>query len=292
MKGFVLSMAIVFGVIWILASFNGCGGNASAHGFSGSEGDWMARKKAEFVKYVISTELELTEDQKGELDRIAADLKSKHDAMGTTARNFKKELIDELSKEQVSSDDLKAVFKRHEPAMSDMLNVLAEKMYEFHAMLTSDQRAALLAHLESHPNAGADGGCPFHRKFSNADGPWAKEKKLDMMKYMISKELDLTDDQQAELDRIAEELGNQHDAMRSLHLSFKTGLLKTLSQDQVSAEEISKHFEAHKSVIEGMVDTLAENLADFDNMLTAEQRTKLTAVLASHNGGCRFGHHR
>lgn len=287
MKGFALSLAIIFGVVWILATFNSCEHSASAHPFGGPEGDWMARKKAEFVKYVISTELELTDDQKGELDRITSDLKSRHDAMHTTARNFKNELIEELSKDQISSEDLKAVFKRHEPAMSDMLNVLAEKLHEFHVMLTPDQRAALIAHLESN----ADGGCPFHRRFSGADKAWVKEKKMDMVKYLISSELDLTDDQQAELDRIAEDLSSRHDAIRSRHQNFRADMIDTLAQDQVSAEDIKKQFEAHKPAMESMVDALTENLAEFHNMLTPDQRTKLTTALASHTGGCRFGHH-
>lgn len=286
MKGFALSLTIIFGVVWILVSFNGCERNASAHGLAGSDGDWMARKKAEFVKYVVSTELELTDDQKGELDRITSDLESRHDAMRTTARNFKKELIDELSKDQVSSDDLKAVFKRHEPAMTDMLNVLAEKMHDFHVMLTPDQRAALIAHLESD----TDGGCPFRRRFSS-DKAWVKEKRMDMMKYMISSELDLTDDQQAELDRIAQDLGSRHDAIRSGHQDFRADMINTLARDQVSAEDIKNQFEAHKPAMESMVDALTENLADFHNMLTPDQRTKLAASLASHAGGCRFGRH-
>jgi Spy/CpxP family protein refolding chaperone len=288
MKGFALSLAIIFGVVWILATFNSCGRSASAHPFGEGEGDWMARKKVEFVKYVISTELELTDDQKGELDRITSDLESRHDAMHATAVDFKKELLEELSKDQISADDLMAVFKSHEPAMNDMLNVLAEKMHEFHVMLAPDQRAGLIAHLESK----AGGGCPFRRRFSGADKTWVKEKKLDMVKYMISSELDLTDDQQAELDRILDDLGSRHDTIRSQHQNFKTGLIDTLAREEASAEDIKKQFEAHKPAMESMVDALTENLAQFHTMLTPDQRAKLTAALASHaGGGCRFSRH-
>jgi Spy/CpxP family protein refolding chaperone len=108
---------------------------------------------------------------------------------------------------------------------------------------------------------------------------------------MISSELDLTDDQQAELDRITEDLGNRHDAIRSQHQSFRTDMINTLARDQVSVEDIKKQFEAHKPAMESMVDALTENLAEFHNMLTPDQRTKLTAALASHAGSCRFGHH-
>lgn len=287
MKGFALSLAIIFGVVWILATFNSCERSASAHPFGGPEGDWVAQKKAGFVKYIISSELELTDDQKGELDRITSDLKSRHDTMGAAAEDFKKDLIIELSKNQISSEDLKAVFKRHEPAMNDMLNVLAEKLHEFHAMLTPDQRAALINHLESNAN----GGCPFGRRFSGGDKAWVKEKRMDMMKYMICSELDLTDDQKVELDRMAEELSSRHDAIRSRHQNFKTDMINTLARDQVSVEDIKKQFEAHKPAMESMVDALAKNLAEFNNMLTPDQRTKLTAALASNTGGCRFGHH-
>jgi Spy/CpxP family protein refolding chaperone len=287
MKGLALSFAILFGVIWLLATFNGCQRDASAHPHFGS-GGWSAEKRLDFITYAISAELDLTDDQKGELDRIAQDLKVYHESIHPDKEEAKSELLNVLSKDRVTAEELIQIFDRHKTVLEGKVDLMAAKLADFHAILTPEQRTALIDHMEAHGN----GGCRFGRGFHGpGKGPFA-EKRLDIIKYMISSELDLTDDQKDELDRIAEDMVGQHEAMRSTMDDFKTGLISELSKDQVAAEDLKRHFETAKPALEGMVTDMADKIAAFHTMLTPEQRAKVLARMESHGRGCRWGRHR
>jgi hypothetical protein len=108
------------------------------------------QERAAYVKKWVSKKLDLTKDQQVELDRIFLTMAEKHEKIRLLRADLKKGLLDELRKEQVRPDALKALLDAKRPAFEEMIDLAAENLAAFHAMLTLEQREKLVAELESH----------------------------------------------------------------------------------------------------------------------------------------------
>jgi Spy/CpxP family protein refolding chaperone len=113
-----------------------------------------AEEKVAFMKSRISQKLELTEAQQVTLNRITEEILAEHDGMEGTHDEFKATLMETLNQESITADDLKALFETKKPVIDDLMQMAAEHIADFHAMLTPEQRATLIAEMESQPKRG------------------------------------------------------------------------------------------------------------------------------------------
>ncbi len=157
MKIIALSFIIMLVSGLILFIFNGCQCNAKPHPFADAKGAWPADKKIGYMKKKLVSEFDLNADQTAKLDEITADMADRHEAMRSETHEFKTGLIEMLGRDQVSAADLKNLMDLHRPALEDTMSMLAEKMADFHAILTPEQRARLVDKLES----AREGRCRF-----------------------------------------------------------------------------------------------------------------------------------
>ena len=117
------------------------------------------------------------------------------------------------------------------------------------------------------------------------------EAKLEYLKSELTEKLALTEPQQMTLERIANEIIDEHDQLADTHATFKAGLLETLKKETVSADELKALFDTKKPVIDDVMQMAAEHIAEFHSVLTPEQREKLVAEIQAHpSGRCRFFH--
>jgi uncharacterized protein YydD (DUF2326 family) len=128
--------------------------------------------------------------------------------------------------------------------------------------------------------AGVPGGGGWHR---------SPEEKIAYLKSKITMKLDLDEMQKTTLDRIAQEMLDEHAQWSGTREAFKTNFMETLAKESVAPEEIKALFETKMPIFEEMMASAAGHIAEFHSVLTPEQRTTLIAEMKSHQGGrCRF----
>jgi len=120
--------------------------------------NWTPEEKLAHVKSWATKELTLNEAQQVELERMLTAMAEKRAAMRGMHADFRKAFVDEMRKEQLRPEDLKQLVDARRPAFEEMLDVAAENLAAFHAMLTPEQREKLIAKLESH-----HGRCPWQQ---------------------------------------------------------------------------------------------------------------------------------
>jgi Spy/CpxP family protein refolding chaperone len=286
MKGLALTMTIIFGVLWIVATFDGCQ-NAMARPFGGGHRLWSDEKKQDLLKHAIATELNLSENQKSQLDDMLADMRDQNAAVRSAMHGVKAGLMAELEKDQVRGEDLRPLFEGLIPVIENMTDAMTEKVAAFHAMLTPEQRTDLLTHLETARDRG--GACWFGGRFSTTNPEKVANKRRDILKYIIATELEFSDDQKADLDRLLADMETQHEVLRSAAFALKTELIGELGKEQVNAEDLKQLFTDRKPILQSMADTMAEKIAAFHAMLTPEQRAMILDHIKSHSHEGRFG---
>jgi galactose-1-phosphate uridylyltransferase len=118
---------------------------------------YTPEERVEYLKSEISEKLELTDAQIAALNRIGEEILAEHDQLKGTHEAFKANFVETLNKEVVTPEELKALFETKKPVINDLMQMAAEHIAEFHAILTPEQRATLIAEIESHQK----GRCRF-----------------------------------------------------------------------------------------------------------------------------------
>ena len=116
-----------------------------------------------------------------------------------------------------------------------------------------------------------------------------RERRISYVKSRIADRLELTDTQKSELDRMIDELMAKHDDFRSRRPEIKAQFLDALRQDHLEAGDIMRLIDSRRPEFEDLLATVADQIADFHNMLAPGQRAKLIAELETHTGRCPFG---
>ena len=117
------------------------------------------------------------------------------------------------------------------------------------------------------------------------------EERVAHITSEIAERLDLSDAQKMTLDGIAEDILEERRQMIADRKAFKSSLVEMLSQESLTAQELTGLFETKKPAIETVLQMAAEHLAEFHGILTPEQRSLLVAEMESHDGRrCRFFH--
>lgn len=117
----------------------------------------------------------------------------------------------------------------------------------------------------------------------------ARERRINYVKEQITEKLTLNETQKVELDRIVDNLKNKHAELRSHRPEVKSQFIEAMQKEHLTAEDIRTIIESRRPEFEELLTMVAQQLADFHNMLTPDQRSKLLEELESHQGRCPFG---
>ncbi len=105
-------------------------------------------KKAEWITSKISSELDLTTEQKAKLDAVklgALELRKAHEA--ERAQHLK-EVKDLILSEKLEKTKVKGLMAQRQKAMDEGVNQLFDKVAAFHASLTAEQKAKAVGMIE------------------------------------------------------------------------------------------------------------------------------------------------
>lgn len=153
-------LAIIGITIGALAglSFTGCHHGGACYDGDDASDHAARERRINYVKERIADVLALSDSQVSELDRMIEDLKAKHDELKSRRPELRAQFIEAFVQDRLQADDITRIIDSRRPDFDDMLGMIADKIAEFHTMLTPEQRAKFVAELESH-----QGRCPFGR---------------------------------------------------------------------------------------------------------------------------------
>ena len=133
-KGAYILLVVV--LISSLGFFSGCRRHSHAH-------------KAEFMVDDITETLDLDESQQTQLNEIKDEVMLKAKQMHTDKESMREELIVQLRSEQIDQVRVKALIAEHRAKMDEIIDLLVERLSEFHRTLSSEQKEKLVAKIET-----------------------------------------------------------------------------------------------------------------------------------------------
>lgn len=113
-------------------------------------------KRADYIVDRISSELDLTDEQKNELNKIKLEVLVKMNKARENRGENLAEVQDLIKSDQLAKSDVEKAISRHEAKRNEMKPFLIEKIVEFHALLTPEQRIKVAEKIEE-----------FHNKYHN-----------------------------------------------------------------------------------------------------------------------------
>lgn len=121
-------MLILFGVITV----KGIAIAKNIHKFAdGPEG---------FIIDKISEKLDLNTSQKTQVERLKAQIKEKMESQKPDRENMMKEFSEEFTKSTLDRNSILDHMKKNESKREEMKTFMIDKLVEFHAILTPEQR--------------------------------------------------------------------------------------------------------------------------------------------------------
>lgn len=119
--------------------------------FAGGHG-WRpsAEERVAHITSEIAERLDFSDAQKMTLDGIAEDILEERQQMAEGRKVLKSSLMELLAQESLTAEELRGLFETRKPAIETFLQMAAERLVEFHGMLTPEQRRLLVAEMESH----------------------------------------------------------------------------------------------------------------------------------------------
>ncbi len=144
-KGAIVAGVAGLVVIALMAGvFVGCG-HRSYH--SGSQDPGM---HVEWLSEKIADRLDLTTDQKSRLEEIVADVHEKRQEGRTWRKSARQDVINLVRQEQLEQKDIDRLVDMHRQHMDEVIAYLSDRIIEFHALLTPEQREKLAGEIEKH----------------------------------------------------------------------------------------------------------------------------------------------
>ncbi len=119
-----------------VAMFSGCRRHSHDH-------------KAEFMVDYISETLDLNESQQVQLDQIKDDLMAKARQMHADKESMHGELVAQLRSEEIDQVRVMAVIAEHRAQMDEIVDLIVDRLAEFHKTLTPEQKEKLVSKIET-----------------------------------------------------------------------------------------------------------------------------------------------
>jgi len=133
-KGLYTSMIVL--LIAGVAGFSGCRRHSHAH-------------KAEFMVDYIAETLDLNESQQEQLNQIKDELMEKAQEMHTNKESMREELLVQLRSEEIDKVRVKSMVAEHRVQMDEIIDLIVDRLAEFHKTLTPEQKEKLVAKIET-----------------------------------------------------------------------------------------------------------------------------------------------
>jgi len=109
------------------------------------------------------------------------------------------------------------------------------------------------------------------------------DKKAMMLRH-ITKELDLTDDQQKQVSAVMDSI---HSILASKHEQKKATMqemVQAFENNSITEDKIIQHWQSHSSEINEIVPVIAKQLVSLNAILTQEQRSKVVEKIQTFHG--------
>lgn len=132
-SAYILLAAIL---ISSLGLFSGCRRHSHAH-------------KAEFMVDYITETLDLNESQQTQLNEIKDELMLKAKQMHDDKESMREELVVQLRSEEIDQVRVKALIAEHRAKMDEIIDLLVERLSDFHRTLSPEQKEKLVAKIET-----------------------------------------------------------------------------------------------------------------------------------------------
>ena len=104
--------------------------------------------KAEFMIDYIAETLNLTDEQRVQLDGIKDEFIAKAKEMHAQKEVMHDAFMAELRKEEINQDNLKDLITQKRSQMDEFVNLAMDRLIEFHKTLSVEQREKLVAKIE------------------------------------------------------------------------------------------------------------------------------------------------
>jgi Spy/CpxP family protein refolding chaperone len=104
--------------------------------------------RAEFMVDYIAETLDLTDQQRAQLDRIKEEFVAKAETMRADKKAMHDAFMAELRKEEIDPQRLKGLIAQKQEQMTEILDLAVTRLAEFHRTLTPEQREKLVSKLE------------------------------------------------------------------------------------------------------------------------------------------------
>ncbi len=110
-------------------------------------------KKAEHMVNKISSKLNLNDVQKAELNGIKNELLQMGLEMHEEHENMHSDLSEQLLSDRIDVDEVKALINEKKASVEELIDTAVDRLAEFHATLTSEQKELLVAEMETCKNS-------------------------------------------------------------------------------------------------------------------------------------------
>ena len=131
-------------------------------------------------------------------------------------------------------------------------------------------------------------GCGHQKFWSHED---SSEARAEWVIKRVSDRLDLTPQQQEELNRISKAVMDRHKEIHASRENSRQKLLAMVRSDAIDRAELDRLVEEKKSLIEEVLPFFMDRALEFHAMLTPGQREKLATEMEKHHSrrhGCGF----
>lgn len=109
-----------------------------------------SEQRAEYMVKRMSSELDLNNTQKAQLEKIKDEFLAKRPEMAKMREETVKEANELMRSAEIDKTRLNALVEKSQTGAIDMIRFVTAKFTEIHDMLTPEQREKLTKHIEEH----------------------------------------------------------------------------------------------------------------------------------------------
>jgi len=106
-------------------------------------------QRGEFIADYISEILDLTTLQEEQLNQYKDEIFQKANQMRANRSAVHEEIVAQLRNESIDQEHLKNLIFKNKAQMEELINLMVERLAEFHQTLTPEQREKLVRKLEN-----------------------------------------------------------------------------------------------------------------------------------------------
>jgi len=253
-----------------------CGPRAGAGGHPGPG----------FLLHAALEELDLTADQQTNIEALEKELDSARPFDSEAHRSFDKALAGQIRAGKVDANALSASLTGLEQDAVEGAKRMHGALNKLHALLTAEQRQALVKALQAQPHPGMGPGPGFGPPEPGDEPPPERVKRHGFRGHGpegMFRDLDLSDAQREKLDAVREQRRGDRDAMMARgkdRAEKHQALLRAFAGNDFDANRLVPEADIRKMAREHALER-TKHLEPLVGVLEPEQRAKLAARIES-----------